>query len=239
MDVGRRLRLLDLYCGAGGCGMGYHMAGFDVVGVDKHPQPRYPFPFVRGDALEYVALHGHEYDVIHASPPCQAYSRIENVVRGKFRERSPLRVDLVAQTRATLTATGKPYVIENVPGAPLIDPMMLCGLMFGLRVIRHRLFESNVFMLAPSHRSHTGVYTNAFAGVSGFRHGATHICVTGNNFIVEDARVAMGIDWMLARELTQAIPPAYTRWIGEQLLAYFGSVRPDPSPEGEGVRVWM
>jgi DNA (cytosine-5)-methyltransferase 1 len=159
-------------------------------------------------------------------------------VRGKFREHSPVRVDLVAATRTALQETRRPYVIENVPGAPLIEPMMLCGLMFGLRVIRHRLFESNVFMLAPSHRSHARVYTNAFAGVSGFRHGATHICVKGNNFIADDARAAMGIDWMLARELTQAIPPAYTRWIGEQLIAYLQRGRSDPTPEGEGLRVW-
>ena len=198
--------------------MGYYRAGFDVVGVDIAPQPHYPFEFHQADALEYLAAHGHEFDVIHASPPCQAYSRIEHVVRAKFGSSAPSRVDLVARTREALMATGKPYVIENVPGAPLINPMMLCGLMFGLRVIRHRLFESTVFMLAPSHRSHARVYTNAFAGVSGFRHGATHICVTGNNFIVADARVGMEIGWMSAKELTQAIPPAYTEWIGRQMI---------------------
>lgn len=211
-------KLLDLFCGAGGAGMGYHLAGFDVTGVDIRQQPHYPFQFVQADALTFVAEHGRDFDVIHASPPCQAYSRIEKVVRGKLGLRSPIRVDLVEVTRSALQATNLPYVIENVPGAPLIEPMMLCGMMFGLKVLRHRLFESNVFMLAPAHPPHRGVFTNARAGVSGFRHGATHICVTGNNFLVDDARVGMGIEWMSARELTQAIPPAYTRYIGEQLI---------------------
>ena len=214
------MRLLDLFCGAGGAAMGYARAGFTVVGVDNRPQPNYPFEFVRADALEFCAAHGHEFDAIHASPPCQAYSRIEHVVRAKLGDAAPRRVDLVAATRRVLRATGKPYVIENVPGAPLLDPIVLCGLMFGLRVLRHRLFESNVFIMAPPHPPHRGVFTNAHAGVSGFRYGATHICITGGNFIAEDARAAMGIDWMSSKELTQAVPPAYTEWVGAFVKAY-------------------
>lgn len=210
--------LLDLFCGAGGAAMGYARAGFEVVGVDIRPQPHYPFEFIQADALEFCVEHGHEFDVIHASPPCQAYSRLEHVVRARLGDAAPPRVDLIAATRQTLRATGRPYVIENVPGAPLVEPFMLCGLMFGLRVVRHRLFESNVFVMTPPHPPHHGVFTNASRGVSGFRHGATHICITGNNFVVADACAAMDIDWMTARELAQAIPPAYTEYVGRFML---------------------
>ncbi len=219
--MSRRPRLLDLFCGAGGAAMGYHQAGFEVVGVDIRPQPRYPFAFVQADALEYVAAHGHEFDMIHASPPCQAYSRLRKLVEAKT-GRKRAYPDLVAPTREALRATGKIYVIENVQGAPLIEPIMLCGEMFGLRVFRHRFFEVSVFLLAPPHPRHPqGSTTNAYRGRSSFADGATHIGVHGKSFCVADARAAMGIDWMVQRELTQAIPPAYTRWIGEQLLAFY------------------
>lgn len=210
--------MLDLYCGAGGASVGYRKAGFDVVGVDIKPQPNYPFKFHQADALAFLAEHGSEYDAIHASPPCQAYTRIEHLVRAKFGLYAPKRVDLIAETRTLLQATGKPWIIENVPGAPLINPVMLCGLMFGLKVIRHRLFESNVYLVAPAHPSHRETHTNSFRGMSSFRNGATHICVTGHNFIVADGRAAMGIDWMTREELTQAIPPTYTEWLGWQLM---------------------
>ena len=212
------MRLLDLFCGAGGASMGYHLAGFDVTGVDINPQPSYPFEFYQADALEFLAERGHEYDVIHASPPCQAYTSICQLVEARHgRQDYP---DLVEPTRDALKATGKIYIIENVPGAPLIEPIMLCGEMFGLKVFRHRLFEISIFLLAPSHPRHPKhSTTNAYRGVSAFSHGATHISVTGNNFRLEDAKIAMGIDWMKTRrEISQAIPPAYTRWIGERLL---------------------
>ena len=217
----RRPRLLDLYCGAGGAAMGYHQAGFAVVGVDIRPQPRYPFAFVQADALEYVAAHGHEFDVIHASPPCQAYTRLRRLVEGKTGRRKDYP-DLVAPTREALRATGKIYVIENVAGAPLQNPIMLCGEMFGLRVFRHRYFEVNVFLLAPPHPRHPrGSTTNAYRGRSSFADGATHIGVYGDAYILADGKAAMGIDWMVRRELSQAIPPAYTRWLGEQLIAHY------------------
>jgi DNA (cytosine-5)-methyltransferase 1 len=149
-----RPRLLDLFSGAGGCAMGYHRAGFDVVGVDNRTQPRFPFAFVQADALEYLAAHGQEYDAIHASPPCQAYSRA-TAWRGK-RSAHP---DLIDATRTALLTTGRPYVIENVQEARfrLREPLMLCGSFFGLRIRRHRYFEapSLPFVLLPpcTHRA--------------------------------------------------------------------------------------
>ena len=139
------MKLLDLFCGAGGAAMGYYRAGFDdITGVDNKPMPRYPFRFIQADALEYLAEHGHEYDVIHASPPCQRYTRAQNASKN-----SGAHPDLIEPIRNLLMLTKKLYVIENVIGAPLIDPKVLCGLSFGLRVRRHRLFETNFFFLVP------------------------------------------------------------------------------------------
>ena len=205
------IRLLDTFCGAGGAGMGYHQAGFEVVGVDIKPQPRYPFKFVQADALEYIADHGHEFDVIHASPPCQAYS----VTYSISNKNHP---DLVDETREILQKTGKTFVIENVLGAPLINPLMLCGSMFkGVRVYRHRLFECQPpIYFAPMACNHS--YTlPASKGEYHSLNGYDFITCVGNNFEASSGRVAMGIDWMTRAELAQAIPPAYTKWIGEQL----------------------
>lgn len=202
-------RLLDLFCGAGGAGMGYHRAGFDVTGVDINPQPRYPFAFIQGDALEYVRQHGHEFDAIHASPPCQAFTSLQ----GRWRREYP---DLIAATRAEIQGTGRPYVIENVAGAPLINPLMLCGSMFDLRVIRHRLFEcSPSIWWSPGDCTHP----RGAVGRRGHLGDREWMTVTGHFSDVAKARVVMGIDWMAQRELSQAIPPAYTEWIGRQLLA--------------------
>jgi DNA (cytosine-5)-methyltransferase 1 len=131
------VKLLDTYCGAGGCAVGYHRAGFEVVGVDINPQPRFPFEFHQGDAIEYIREHGHEFDVIHASPPCQRFSEATPMER---RDKHP---DLIAPTREAMQATGKPYVIENVENAraELANPVKLCGTMFGLPIWRHRYFE--------------------------------------------------------------------------------------------------
>lgn len=203
------LRLLDLFCCAGGAAMGYHRAGFEVVGVDIAPQPRYPFTFVQGDALEYVAEHGHEFDAIHASPPCQKHSTMTKRHGAAVVESHP---DLIEPTRQALRATGLPYVIENVPGAP-VSGITLCGSMFGLSVRRHRVFESNVPLTAPpcDHKAQgrvVGVYGHA--GGSSKRDGIT--------FSGTDTwREAMGIDWMVGRELAEAIPPAYTEHIGAQI----------------------
>lgn len=199
--------------------MGYYRAGFDVVGVDIRPMPRYPFEFVQGDALEYAREHGAKFDAIHASPPCQAYSRLKSLHAKRY-------VDLVSITRDTLAKIGRPYVIENVVGAPLENPLMLCGTMFGLRVIRHRLFESNPqIYFSPMSCCHNG---RASGNKSFKRETGKHrtprlkdfefLTITGHDFIVSEARIALGIDWMSQKELSQAIPPAYTEYIGNYLL---------------------
>ena len=209
-----RPRLLDLFCGAGGAAMGYHRAGFDVVGVDVDPQPNYPFEFHRAGALGYVDTHGREFDAIHASPPCQAYSTAT-----PDKSKHP---DLVHVVRSALAWAERPYIIENVPGAPLHAPAMLCGHAFGLTVRRHRLFETNFPLLSPGCACDSGepigVYGDHpqeanYRRPDGTRRGAKARTLT-------EARDAMGIDWMTWRELTQAIPAAYTQHIGAMLLAH-------------------
>ena len=231
------MKLLDLFCGAGGAAMGYHRAGFDeIVGVDIKPMPRYPFTFIQADALEYVAAHGHEFDAIHASPPCQAYSIMRNLpwLRHKEYER------LIEPTRELLEEIAVPWVIENVMGAKLAAER-LCGQMFGLPFLRHRLFLSSFYWLAPMHPPHGGVIRRGRGLGSRARdiitlengkqverrglpgHGVTVIpSMTGGlghaaSFAF--AKSAIGCTWMKREELTQAIPPAYTEFIGRQLIA--------------------
>jgi DNA (cytosine-5)-methyltransferase 1 len=217
-------KLLDLYCCAGGAGMGYSRAGFDVVGVDIKPQPNYPFEFHQADALEYLVEHGHEFNAIHASPPCQLYTRMNQGLlqsMGTNKEHP----DLVEPTRRLLKSTGLPYVMENVEGAPLLDPVTLCGSSFGLLVQRHRLFESNVFLMTmpcahgwqkadkpPLHglHGHRKALFSRVVGVYGHGRGK------GDDWAAWS--IAMGIDWMTRKEMTQAIPPAYTEFIGRQLM---------------------
>lgn len=193
------MRLLDLFCGGGGASMGYHRAGFDVVGVDREPQPDYPFPFVQADGLA-PPFDLRAFDVIHASPPCQAYSKA-TAWRGS-RENHP---DLIDATRAMLHDAGVPYVIENVEDArtKLEAPLMLCGSMFGLAVRRHRYFEipSLPFeLMRPC--EHVGLIP--------FDHGGT---ATESEY-----RDAMECGWMTVVVARQAIPPAYTEWIGRRLI---------------------
>jgi len=231
-------RLLDLFCGAGGAAVGYHRAGFDVVGVDINPQPNYPFEFVQADALD-PPVFWDDFDAIHASPPCQAHSTIGKQIRklGKTENEHP---DLVPQTREMLKTSGLPYVIENVMGAPLENPIMLCGSSFGLNVRRHRLFECSGFDigLVPPCAHHwqkprfisldrrrglksvVPVHGGAQPDTRGM---ASVVGVHGHhNYAGERAlrEWAMDIDWMSPYELTQAIPPAYTEFIGAQLLAH-------------------
>lgn len=208
-------KILDLFCKAGGAGMGYHRAGFEVTGVDIEPQPRYPFTFVQADALDYVAQYGWQYDAIHASPPCQAHSTITRTAKT-----SENHLDLIPQTRFWLETLGIPYVIENVPGARrhLRNPIMLCGTMFNLMVQRHRYFETNwELVFAPAVCCHNLRVTKH--GRPAIR-GKEFAAVTGHFSDIEYARDAMGIEWMVGSELSQAIPPAYTKWIGEHLLKY-------------------
>lgn len=229
-------RLLDLFCCEGGAAVGYARAGFDVVGVDIVEQPRYPFEFVKGDAVQYAIDHAHEFDVIHASPPCQAYS----ITKHSHGKEHP---DLVQPTREALRASGKPYVIENVVGAPLLEPLLLCGTMFGLRaededgtplqLQRHRLFESNVFLMAPANCFHdpavriAGVYGGGTADrrkveqrvprTDGHRRG-------GYTPAASVRRALMDMPWATMHGTSQAIPPAYTEFIGGQLMHHLQEV---------------
>jgi DNA (cytosine-5)-methyltransferase 1 len=206
------LRLLDLFSGAGGAAYGYMLAGFHVTGVDLKAQPRYRGDvFIQADALEFVAKHGDQFDVIHASPPCQAYS----VTRSLTTTRHP---QLIAAVRQALQAAGCLYVIENVEGAPLQNALMLCGTMFpGLHVYRHRLFEVSPTLFFPPFTCNHGAIVAPSKGMYHTLEKYRIITCVGHNFQAEAGRKAMGIDWMTRTELAQAIPPAYTQWIGEQL----------------------
>jgi DNA (cytosine-5)-methyltransferase 1 len=203
-------RLLDLFCGAGGAGMGYYRAGFDVVGVDIKPQPHYPFEFVQADALEYCAAHGNEFDVIHASPPCQGYSAMRHLPWLKDRD-YPL---LIPVTRLALQATGRIWVIENVSRSPL-QGAELCGAALGLSIVRHRRFESSHLLLFPVCPGHETLFAGSQAMSKRGRNGGV-MGVAPN----QSAREALAIDWMPLRDMRQAIPPAYTEYIGRQLLQH-------------------
>lgn len=218
------IKVLDIFCGAGGCSVGYDRAFSQIddvfiVGVDINPQPNYPYNFVQAHALEFLGSHWHHFDFIHASPPCQAHSVMSNV-------NDIVYEDFVGITRAMLKWIGKPYVIENVPGAPLRHPLMLRGDMFdGLKVIRRRLFEASFHCEQP-------VDPKIQHGVPGAGKGMSpdgFITVVGNGGLgkgvsVDYAREAMGIDWMARAELSQAIPPQYTHYIGSQ---WIGTKAPD------------
>lgn len=211
-----RPTLLDAFCGGGGAARGYQLAGFEVTGIDIKAQPRYAGDhFVQGDALEYIREHGREFAAIHASPPCQGYS----VTRFATGHTSPL---LIRQVREILGQTGRPYVIENVEGAAddMTNFVMLCGTMFGLRVRRHRLFETYPLLplMTPSCTCRNGVIKGELIGqrVAGkVAPGRTK----PPHHTESDRRDAIGVPWMTTMEARQAIPPAYTRYLGIQLLA--------------------
>ena len=211
-------RLLDLFCGAGGASMGYHHAGFDeIVGVDINPQLHYPFAFVQADALEYTAAYGHEFDVIHASPPCQFASQAV-----KKRNRTQ-RSNLIPAVRESLVGLGLPYVIENVPTARdhLREPIQLCGSSFGLLVRRHRLFESNQWLWGRqcSHKEYPRRFQPAWNRTNQLRVLSLSGGYQQGQAGIEEHRAAMGIGWdMDIKELSQSIPPAYTEYIGHRLI---------------------
>lgn len=236
-------RLLDLYSCAGGAGEGYRRAGYRVYSVDLVPQPRNPFPFYQGDVCAVLTLlilgesitfsNGEtlslqDFAAIHASPPCQAYS----VTKSKSRNRKTKHVDLVAPTRVLLEQTDLPWIMENVVGAPLHDPIQLCGTQFGLtaedvdgvplKLLRHRLFESNVELEAPPHVSHRkfpSITASVFGSGGTYtpRHRDDRLRSGGYVPHIDVIRVIMGIDWMNRYELSQSIPPAYTEYLGGQM----------------------
>ena len=199
--------------------MGYHRAGFDVVGVDIAKQPNFPFEFKQANALELDLGFLATFDAIHASPPCQSYSDLAK--RNRNAHEWPR---LIEPVREMLIAVGRPYVIENVEGAPLIDPVVLCGTMFpGLRVIRHRLFEANFNIIPPTHRKHPKVHTfdKRKSHFGKTNEWTDFVQVTGGgNCTLAAARHAMGIDWMTKGEINESIPPAYTELIGRQLIEH-------------------
>lgn len=204
-------RLLDFCCGAGGCSMGYYRVGFEVVGIDIDPQPNYPFEFIQADALEVLAndepwVAG--FDAFHASWPCQRFSGAQRIQGNEH-------PDLIGPGRELMEIYDKPYVIENVPGAPLLEPSLLCGTMFGLSLYRHRLFECNFPVTAPLHGEHWLPQVKM-----GRKRGPNEILqVVGNFSGADDAREAMGTPWMTRKEMAEAVPPAYTEHIGQYLMA--------------------
>lgn len=216
-----RPRLLDLFCCAGGAAKGYQRAGFDVWGVDIDHQPRYVGNhFVQGDAIQIAAQFilnwgYYGFAAIHASPPCQAHSDLQKQNKRYYR-------DWIPEVRTLLEASHLPYIIENVEGAPLRPDAVLCGTMFpGLRVLRHRVFESNIPLTTPEHGRHPLVFTHdkRKAHYGKLDQDTSFVQVTGGgNCTIANAKAAMGIDWMTKEELNEALPPAYTEYLGKQLM---------------------
>ncbi|MFF8367876.1 SAM-dependent methyltransferase [Streptomyces lydicus] len=206
-------RLLDLYCCQGGAGKGYQNAGFEVVGVDIAPQPRYPLEFVQGEAIQFLLNYGRQFDFIHASPPCQFYSHTQRIMQNDH-------PDLLGPTRAALEAVGVPWVIENVEGAgpQMQRPVMLCGAYFGLHTYRHRLFEAGGWDLPhPEHAEHVKRQTKM-----GRRRKPGEMGYYVGNFIgVADAKEDLGVPWMSREGIRECIPPAYAEYVGKAFLEQF------------------
>lgn len=210
------MKLLDLFCGAGGAGRGYQEAGFDVTGIDIAPQPHYPARFIRADVLSLRRHYLREFDFIHASPPCQhftAYRRAVPDITERYQ-------DLVEPTRDLLEAAGVPYVIENVPSAPIRPDLVLCGSQFGLDVRRHRWFELGGFSaMGAGGCNHKG-WQRRYKSSSTRTNLRYTIEVGAWDEKLSDQKAAMGVDWEITvRELSEAIPPAYTKFIGEQFIS--------------------
>ncbi|MFE1556798.1 SAM-dependent methyltransferase [Streptomyces sp. NPDC058734] len=213
---GRTLRLLDAFCCQGGAGMGYHRAGFDVTGVDKDAQTRYPLGFHQSDAVAFIRTFGAGFDFIHASPPCQHDSECQRI-------QGNTHPDLIAPTRDALNATGRPWVMENVRGAAhkLREPVMLCGAMFGLQTYRHRYFETGggFNLTPPPHPVHTAPQAKMGRPIPDGWYGQ----FVGNFSGVAHARRVMGVSWMNRDGIRECIPPAYAEHIGAQAVAHLGA----------------
>jgi DNA (cytosine-5)-methyltransferase 1 len=206
--VNSKFKLLDLFCCAGGTGYGYFLAGFDVTGIDNKYQKNYPFTFILSDAFEYLENNYKNFDAIHASPPCQKYSKSTK----QWRVLGKDYPDLIEKCRKMLIKTGKPYIIENVPGSPLINPIILNGSVFGLLVHRKRLFECNFFVKQPEIPKTKTPIKMGRPGKDG-----DIIQPVGHFSGIEYAKKQMEIDWMIGKEMSQAIPPIYTKYIGKFL----------------------
>ena len=207
-----KIKILDLYCCGGGAGYGYELAGFDVTGVDIEPQPKHRGKFIQADAIEYLLSNYHLYDAVHASPPCQKYSTSSM----QFRLSGKEYVDLIEPTRNAILSTGLPYIIENVPNSPLLNPITLCGSMFGMGTYRHRLFESNVLLKVPEHPKH--ISKNAKMGRAA--KPDEFIQYVGHFSGVKKVQEMTGLHWLGQYELAQSIPPQYTEYLGKQLIEY-------------------
>ncbi len=219
------LLALDLFCCAGGARMGLHQAGFTVTGVDIVERPNYPFAFHRGDALD-ADLSG--FDLVWASPPCQAHTALKHRT-GKEYE------CFIARTREKLQAWGGAYIIENVMGSPLENPLMLCGSSFGLGVRRHRLFESNMFLYHLECRHDLQPEPLDVTGTGSRRKGDRLDGKGGNSrkpMGLQEARDAMGMPWATRKEISQAIPPAFSRFLGEQARRILKANSTAHPPEG-------
>lgn len=209
-----KLKVLDCGCGGGGASRGYDLSGYDVTGIDIEPQPRYPYLFIQADMFDFIVKHGSEYDLIHVSPHCQRYSSITRTAGTQ--DKYP---DQIAPVRELLKTIGKPYVIENVPGSPLQADLMLCGTMFGLNIIRHRYFECNPpLWWPPQPCQHLRKVVKHGRRPDRTKHYAA---VTGHFSDVPYAQEAMEIDWLGQNDLSQAIPPVYTEYIGRLMMALF------------------
>lgn len=219
----RKPRVLDLFCCAGGASMGYHMAGFEVVGVDINPQPNYPFTFIQADVMkEFEPSDAAGFDIVRASPPCQGYTSLNDLNKASHDQ-------LIGPVREMLIATGKPYEIENVENAywDMKSPVMLCGSSFGLRVRRHRLFEASWNIPEPPcehawQNDHKPYRLHISESRGDVRRSGVVPVYGGNQFVGGQSRfyksVAMGIDWMTEAEVNEAIPPAFTRHIAKDFL---------------------
>jgi DNA (cytosine-5)-methyltransferase 1 len=210
--MGQRLKLLDLFCGAGGASKGYARAGFEVTGIDVKHGKRYPYTYIKGDVRDYLDPEFlQQFDVIAASPPCQTFSSTRHLRNAQGK--GTTKTNMIPMVREALIMSNRIYVIENVPNAPLINPVQICGSAFGLKVRRHRLFESNFKLKGTEcHHKQQGKPVGIYGSMRDEIPNGGHTAKT-----MLEAYGAMGIDWMIWGELVESIPPAYTHYIGQQL----------------------